>query len=70
MHGFNDCGAVVADIHAPEPCESIKETPIVLIDEKTSVTRLDQVRARLVHVGVMSKGVEVELTIEIAQFGN
>ena len=68
VHGFDNRGAVVADIHAPQTGETIQEAAVVLIDQKTSIAGLDELRPGLVHVGVMREGMEVKLTIQFTQF--
>ena len=68
VHGLDNRGAVVADIHAPQTGQAIEESAVVLIDQKTTITGLDELRSRLVHVGVMREGMEVKLTIQFTQF--
>lgn len=68
MHGLDNRGAVVADIHTPQTGQAIEESAVVLIDQKTSISGLDELRPGLVHVRVMREGMEVKLTIQFTQF--
>jgi hypothetical protein len=67
VNGLDDRSAVVADIYAPETGQAIKEAAVILIDQKTSITGLDEMRSGLMHIGVMREGVKVELTIKFTQ---
>ena len=68
VHGLDNRGAVVAYIHAPQTGQAIEESAVILIDQKTSIAGLDELRPGLVHVGVMREGMEVKLTIQFTQF--
>ena len=68
VHGLDNRGAVVAHIHAPQTGQAIEESAVILLDQKTSIPGLDELRPGLVHVGVMRERMEVKLTIQFTQF--
>jgi hypothetical protein len=61
---IRDRHAIVPDIHAPQSSQAIQQTAVILIDEKASITRLDQMGAGSVHVNMVSERMEVILLIE------
>jgi hypothetical protein len=65
--GVDDGGAIVADIHAPKPGESIEESAAVGIVQPAAFPANDDMRTERVKLVVGRKWMEVVLPVEIFQ---
>jgi hypothetical protein len=63
-NGTRDSRAIVPHIHAPQSRQAIEQAAVILIHEEATITRLDQMGARFVHVQMMREWMKVILLIE------